>query len=339
MKSVNKVTAYNWKQIMLSVQPSGDYIVKNVSSTESKVSVTAIETVLSDYVGKKKVKKIAKAIAEVVDTYNNADNVQITLVWKDGTKYCISDDESGEPKLVELKEENSNLKDELRSINKEYIDEEKIDEFLERAIEAITTVKANNNPAYMPKGFEYFDGAIESKDYRISDEEGNIFTWIPEKTLENGKHVKGFFVSTYEISKGANGAPKSIEGVKPWVNITQPKAEKMAKKIGGSLISNEQWDAICAHVAEVIDDFSVYEDSAEIGNYWNGPGSTRALEKTGKHVICGVSNLAGNCWTWTNESDVIRGGTYCDFGYINPMASRYITTLSRSYDIGFRIVL
>ena len=117
---------------MLSVQPNGDCTAK-VSSTETKVSVTAIETVLSDYVGKKKVEKIAKTIAEVVDDSSNADKAEVVLVWKDGTKYCISDDESGKPKLVELKEETSNhLKDEIRGIAEDYIDEEEIDEFLER---------------------------------------------------------------------------------------------------------------------------------------------------------------------------------------------------------------
>lgn len=346
MKSVNEVTACNCKQILLSVQQNGDCTAK-VSSTETKVSVTAIETVLSDYVGKKKVEKIAKAIAEVVDTSDNADNVQITLLWKDGTKYCISDDESGKPKLVELKEEISNLKDEFRSIAEDYIDEEEIEEFLERATEAITrTVKANDTPAYMPEGFEYFDGAIESNDYRIADEEGNVFTWVTERTLKDGEYVKGFFVSTYEISKGANGAPKSIEGAKPWVNINKIEAIEQAKKLGGRLLDGPEWDSICERCSEVVGDYKVYKDSTEIGNYCNIASSTLSLEKTGKHVICGISNLAGNCWTWTNETAnnemmaVLRGGSYYDEGNCNPMTSRgNFDPYDRDSNIGFRIVL
>ena len=128
MKSVNEVTACNCEQIVLSVQQNGHCTVKKVSNTETEVGITAIETVLSDYVGKKKVEKIAKTIAEVFDASSNADKAEVVLVWKDGTKYCISDDESGKPKLVELKEETSNhLKDEIRGIAEDYIDE-----FLER---------------------------------------------------------------------------------------------------------------------------------------------------------------------------------------------------------------
>lgn len=344
MKSVEMMNACNCEQIMLSVQPNGDCTAKKVSNTETKVCITAIETVLSDYVGKKKVEKIAKAIAEVVDNYSNAD-VPITLVWKNGTKYCISDDESGQPKLVELKEETSNLKDEIRGIAKDYIDEDEMDEFLERAAEAIRTiVMAKDTPAYMPEGFKYLDGSIESKDYRIVDEQGNVFTWVPERTLKDGKTVNGFFVSTYEISKGNDGAPKSVEGKIPWVQISRSEAIEQAKKFGGRLFDDPEWDAICEECAETIGVFKVYKNSTDIGNYWNSAGSTQALEKTGKHVICGISNLAGNCWTWTNGTDgelpVIRGGSYFNNGDYYPMASRGDCDPDyRNGNIGFRIVL
>lgn len=346
MKSVNEVNACNCEQIMVSVQWNGDCTAKKVSSAETKVSITAIETVLSDYVVKKKVEKIAKAIAEVVDTSSNADNVQITLVWKDGTKYCISDDESGKPKLVELKEETSNLKDEIRGIAKDYIDEDEIDEFLGKATEAITTtVKANDTPAYMPEGFKYLDGSIESLDYRIVDEQGNVFTWVSERTLKDGRLVKGFWVSSYEISKGADGTPKSVEGEMPWVNITRTEAVEQAKKFGGRLFDDPEWDAICEEYAETIGEFKVYRDSTDIGNYYNSVGSTQELEKTGKHVICGISNMAGNCWTWTNatidnKEAVIRGGSCNLSGNDYPMASRYnCYPCDRAQYIGFRIVL
>ncbi len=250
---------------------------------------------------------------------------------------------------TELKEKTSNhLKDEIRGIAEDYIDEEDMDEFLESLERVITettttTVKVNDTPVYMPKGFKYLDGAIESKNYRIIDQEGNIFTWVPERTLKYGRLVKGFFVSTYEISKGAKRTPKSIEGAMPWVNISKPKAIEQAAKLGGRLLDGQEWDAICEECAETVGEFKVYKDSAEIGNYWNSAGSTQTLETTGKHVICGISNLAGNCWTWTNETDgklaVIRGGSYIDDGNY-PMASRFNRNRNyRNFNIGFRIVL
>lgn len=290
MKSVKEVTAHNCEQIMLSVQPNGD-CTASVFSTETK------------------------GIAEVVDTSNNADNVQIILVWKNGTKYCISDDENGIPKIVLLKEENSNhLK-------------------MERA-----------TPNYMPKGFKYLDGSIESKDYRIVDEKGNVFTWVPERTFENGKHVKGFYISTYEISKGADGAPKSIEGAMPWVNITKFEAIEQAEKFGGRLVDEPEWDAICDESAKVVGEYDVYEDSTMIGNYRNRPGSTGTLEKTGKHVICGISNLAGNCYIWTNATygtlTYVCGGAYNDNGRYHYMADRRCFNPNSKYGmLGFRIVL
>lgn len=279
----------------------------------------------------------------VLSVQPNTDKAQVVLVWKDGTKYRISDDECGKPKLVELKEEISNhLKDEIRGIAEDYIHEEEIDEFLERVTET-TTAKANDAPAYMPKGFEYLDGAIKSKDYRIADEEGNVFTWVPGRTLKDGTPVKGFFVSTYEISRGNDGTPKSVDGEKPWVEISQVEARIQAEKLGGRLLDNPEWDAICEECAETIGESKVYEDSTDIGNYCNSASSPHSLEKTGKHVICGISNLAGNCWTWTDEhvgvEGVIRGGSCYNLGNQWPMAGRSSYCYYSSDNIGFRIVL
>ncbi len=357
MKSVNEVTACNCEQIMVSVQPNGDCTAKKVSNEGTKVSITAIKAVLSDYVGKKTVGELAKAIAEVVDASSNADKAEVVLIWKDGTKYQISDDGSGKPKIVELKEETSNLKDEIRGIVKDDIAEKYIDEFLERVTTETTTVKPEETeeteetketketkamPAYMPEGFKYLDGAIESKDYRIVDKQGNVFTWVPERTLKNGKTVAGFFLSTYEISKDAYGVPRSVEGELPWVSISWTEAREQASKFDGRLISNDQWDSICEECAETIGEIKVYENSAEIGNYLS-----YKLRKTGEYLVCGCSNLAGNCWTWTNEIKdtqigqlaVIRGGSYYHAGYDKPMAGRSHQELAGDCNIGFRIVI
>lgn len=205
---------------------------------------------------------------------------------------------------------------EIRGIAEDYIAGDEIDEFLERVTKATTTTaKADDSPVYMPNGFKYLDGAIKSKDYRIADEKGNVFTWVPRRILRNGTLVKGFFVSTYEISKGDDGAPRSVEGETPWVEIDWLEAMEQAMKFGGRLLEDSEWDAICEECAEIVGDYKVYKNSTEIGNFWNSVGSTESLEKTGKHVICGISNLAGNCWTWihklTNDMlAVIRGGSF-----------------------------
>ena len=72
------------------------------------------------------------------------------------------------------------------------------------------------------------------------------------------------------------------------------------------------------------------------------------MEKTGKHILCGCADLAGNCWTWTNETKVtergqfavICGGCYALNGFAEPMASRRnYNPFNEYYGIGFRIVI
>ena len=282
-----------------------------------------------------------------------AKNVQISLLWNDGTEYLISADENGKPKLSELSEfecnvvvkPTDNAENETSEKSDEADDNKVDDETSEKSDEADDNKvndETSEKPDYMPEGFKYFDGAINTNDYRITDENGNIFTWIPETQLDYGKIVKGFFVSTYEISKGDDGNPKSVEGKMPW-GVTMVEAIEQAKKFGGRILESEEYDAICAYCAKFIGSSAVYEDSTNIGNYKNSDG-THKLEKTGKYLVCGVSSLAGNSWTWINREvnrrGILRGGSCAQEGKKYPMGS------SMSYDpnkrtstTGFRIVL
>lgn len=230
---------------------------------------------------------------------------------------------------------NSVVKMQIKQILESYLHKYEIENCLNQIMDVISrsgTIKfeASNTkePDFIPKDFTYFDGAISTKNYRIINKYKDIFTWVPGRTLENGTVVNGFYVSSYEISQTTvlkdkyskdAGILQSLEGTIPLTCTPAWEFRCKRRHFHGTLISNDQYDAICEMFAEEVGYVAVYKDSTNIGNY------SKKYTKTGAHVICGISNMTGNTYTITNDTNaegniIVRGGSYIDNGYRYPMA-------------------
>lgn len=216
----------------------------------------------------------------------------------------------------------------------------------------LSTLMAKKQPDYIPDGFTYLAGSITTHDYMIRDNAGNIFTWIPGRTVD-GTFVSGFFVSTFEISEGKKQTPKSVPNALPWTKISYNEAKSIAKKFpSGRLITNLQYDSICAMLRSEIGTQLVDKDSSTIGNYCSFySDKQKKLTQTGNYFLFGLSNIAGNCWIYTeflpilnyryNNYILARGGSYMNNGKAYPISSyKRILDANRGYNIiGFRIVI
>lgn len=209
-----------------------------------------------------------------------------------------------------------------------------------KGIIATATIKndAISKPDWIPEGFEYFTGDVETG-YVVKDTKGNEFTYCP---------ATDEYISRYEISKGDDGAPMSVPGKDVWVNITRKEAKELAKSFAvdgtSDLIENADWDKMWEFLSTKIGRALVFDDSTSIGAYYNNGGKVRTGENS-SFMTYNIDCLAGNHWCITNGIDkngyvVLRGGSYyCNGDYL-PMASTSdISPDFRFYDIGFRIVL
>ena len=189
--------------------------------------------------------------------------------------------------------------------------------------------RSTNNP-YIPKGFEYLGGDVETG-YVIEDQYGNQYVWVP---VEGGKLTRntnldinydetnsstaalvnsaakyyGFYVARFEASSyDLNGktVAASMSGKVPWTNITCLEAIDYATKasenfdygdnISTSLINSYAWDTIINWIEK---DTVAFGSSTEYGNYGDTILPTGMTETDRMKNIC---DLAGNVREWTTE--------------------------------------
>lgn len=183
---------------------------------------------------------------------------------------------------------------------------------------------------------------------------------ITKEFLEQVRSVKkygGFYISRYNVSRNAEtGAPQSIKGAKPWVNITFRDAKKVStllensKAVKSHLTYGSEYDSILewfiASHARTLDEIA--EDSTKWGNYFNANNSNGEIYKTGsseKYCTNNIYDFAGNIDEYTQEKNYIlfctvRGGSCWDFGIDRPVALRYMGDLAARYkNTGFRVAL
>ena len=174
--------------------------------------------------------------------------------------------------------------------------------------------------------------------------------------LESVKKYGGFYISRYNISKSSEGKPQSVKGVMPWVNIKFYDAKKVASTIEDNeavksqLTLGAEYDSVLEWFikTEVKTLAEIAEDSTKWGNHSNTANSPHKLVETGSREEWCVNNIcdfAGNVCEWTQDKDensyhVVRGGYYCNDGFIFPVACRYFSNpYNYSNCTGFRATL
>ena len=207
---------------------------------------------------------------------------------------------------------------------------------------------------------EHFSEKFGRRDY-MNDEFyfGKFNEALNDELLEQLESVKkygGFYISRYNISKSSEGKPQSVKGVMPWVNVTWLEAEKIASTIEDNeavkshLTFGAEYDSVLEWFikTEVKTLAEIAEDSTKWGNHSNTANSPHKLVETGSREEWCVNNIcdfAGNVCEWTQDKDensyhVVRGGYYCNDGFIFPVACRYFSNpYNYSNCTGFRATL
>lgn len=167
----------------------------------------------------------------------------------------------------------------------------------------------------IPNNFFFKEGEV-GNGLVIEDNDGNQYIRIPSGYTADGLYVRGFWVSRYEISVKDNGYPLSIANEYPVTNINFFDSEKLAKKVGGSLISKEEYNRICMWLIET--NAATFNEIFVNGNGRGNYSHPFLLAKTGfnpQWMFNRLDNFLGNCYIWTTERSelddhyrIIRGG-------------------------------
>ena len=182
----------------------------------------------------------------------------------------------------------------------------------------------------VPDNFFIKEGEVENG-LVIEDNDGNQYLRTPSGYTSDGLYVRGFWVSRYEISVGNDGNPQSIADRFPVTGINFYDSEKLAEKVGGFLISKEEYNRICMWLVET--KAATFEEIFVKGNCDRGNYSNPfSVAKTGSNpmwMINRLDNFLGNCYIWTTERSEIydyfriaRGGNGSETGEYFPASTR-----------------
>lgn len=350
---------------IVTVQP-----IEKEKQVKEKFNKVEIEVCLAKYLGGNKLHKTAE---KLFFKLNENPNILAKFIWVDKEEYVVIGDKENSPFIVNVKE----LTDDkiISNILENLLEEDDLKTFLAEMhrIKKTTLFDSKNknsktkytniiesHPTYIPNGFVQTLADYKPGIFQVADQYGNVFVWVPGRILKTGKVVKGFYISKYEISKGIKDSPMSVPNQLPWNNVTYFQAKSIAEKFGGKLITNEQYDSVCEMISEIIGEDLVYKDSKDIGYYYDlslldRENFVKKSDKvnvhpkvTGGQEFCGICNLAGNCWTWTDsicmnsaDEDVIsmRGGSISNLSAYNMAFDQGKSPSESSEYISFRIVL
>ena len=171
---------------------------------------------------------------------------------------------------------------------------------------------------------------------------------------ESIKNYGGFYISRYNISKGAYGEPQSVKGFLPWTCIDFYEAKKVSASFENSgnvkshLTYGAEYDSILQWLIETkaMSEKEIATNSTGCGNFSCGTHHGK-VTKTGSNYRWEMNNiydLAGNVSEWTQEEAfyrVIRGGSCYESGSSYPVAKREpcYPKENNKLSIGFRIAL
>ncbi|MBR3249363.1 MAG: hypothetical protein IKF83_01530 [Clostridia bacterium] len=236
-------------------------------------------------------------------------------------------------------------------------------------ITAFLTITNHSSENYanppVPEGYEHIYGEWNNGFVIERKSDGSQFVWVPVSTLYNKDRkieiesinkYGGFYISRFNISKGLDEKPQSVQGKLPWTSITYNQAKKLAESMEQSenveshLTFDEEYDMVLKWFisSRAVSYAEIYKDSSGLGNYINSINGTKELAKTGSSEEWCINNIydfIGNVREWTRYwmfgGAAIRGGDFTDYGSRNSAADRFGGSFGYSsyVGVGFRVVL
>lgn len=184
----------------------------------------------------------------------------------------------------------------------------------------------NERPQWIPVGYHHVTGNMKTG-YVVADRNGNEFTYIPYIDI---------YISRYEISRNSSGDPRSIPGMKAWVNLKYNEALEVAENFDpgnkSSLLRSLKRVQDAIDMATGISSFggrNDYEGSFEI--------------KTGLMAECmkyNVDCLTGNHYCMLKTEKLLnRGKKIGGSSYVRNADNYSVKPKAPSREIGFRICL
>jgi uncharacterized protein YpmB len=191
----------------------------------------------------------------------------------------------------------------------------------------IREVSANN--PYIPEGFEYVGGEVDSG-YVIQDKYGNQYVWVPVPTgiltrstmmstdysdsnssatalVNSVAKNYGFYIARFEASAYEQGDTKvatSMAEKIPWTDVTFREAEEAStnsakvfgyQDVATALMNSYAWDTTLEWINQTVTNYST---NTSYGNYSGTIYPTGSTESDQMNYIC---DLAGNVREWTTE--------------------------------------
>ena len=129
----------------------------------------------------------------------------------------------------------------------------------------------------------------------------------------------GFCIDRYEVSPGkdcpnesivsqkdsranvinSDCKPDSVEGVKPWIYISQTQAREICARAGKRLPTNKEW--LSASLGTPDKNSSWESSDCQVAENWKDqPGTTGSGENCVSSF--GIFDMVGNVWEWTDET-------------------------------------
>ncbi len=291
--------------------------------------VQEIQKVLEEYIGKRKVAKVAVELSAVMQ--------RETQYTYDGEVFYVHKDEVG--KLVLTMK--SEIKENVLTILNSHLEEDEVQECIEQLMAGNFETKATTE--FETIKIPGSDSPVYAELLKHDPTNNAEMTFIYDLKKAISKSVKGFEVFVNDPSMDHDGKLQFVPGFKPAVGYSYNELEELAKENGlrlgtkdeyilfmGWLINSlikEGWFEMDAWLA-------VCTDSRELGHYFNSAGAKwYFFEPTGSRIIVGKSDLANTYKVLARDENAggfwLASGRCLNFGSDYPLAS---LDLNGNYD-------
>ncbi len=285
--------------------------------------VQEIQKVLEEYIGKRKVAKVAVELSAVMQ--------RETQYTYDGEVFYVHKDEVG--KLVLTMK--SEIKENVLTILNSHLEEDEVQECIEQLMAGNFETKATTE--FETIKIPGSDSPVYAELLKHDPTNNAEMTFIYDLKKAISKSVKGFEVFVNDPSMDHDKL-QFVSGFKPAVGYSYNEWEELAKENGlrlgtkdeyilflGWLINsliNEGWSETGAWEA-------VCTDSRELGHYRNSADAKSDLEVTGSRMIAGKYDLANTRKILAGDERGggfwIAGGNYNNYGNSDPLARLYLS--------------
>lgn len=252
-----------------------------------------IQVVLQEYLGNKKVAKVAEAVYAVMQGE--------TQHTHNGKMFFINEDSNGA--LVLTME--SMVKEQVETILNQNLEKDEVQECLQQLMVVDISTETEFTAELETITVEGSDSQIYSDmlEYTPANNAEKRFLQRLKKAVDAG--VKPFKVPVCDPSIAEDGSLQFVAGCKPAVGYSYNELKELAYKNGVELGSEDQYVLFLTMISHrLIEDYgwskanainAVCYDSTELGHYCNSANAKDDLELTGSRGVAGKFDLANTC--------------------------------------------